>query len=83
LFPCLTKQHAKKMCEELEVSLHVFLISSLDGRFILGEGPGNYWIWGSVRPRDCMDAVAKKKIPPPHFPNGNRAPVFQPVAKSP
>jgi len=55
----------------VEVQLHAFLISALDGgewsashssRFIPGErAPGTQWIGGWFGPRASLEAVAKKE----------------------
>jgi hypothetical protein len=58
------------MYEGMEVKLHMFLNSALDGdkwsdlrvdRFTLGS----HWIGGWVGPRAGLDAVANRKIPSP------------------
>jgi hypothetical protein len=59
----------------VEVQLHTFFTSPLDGgersasrpgRFTLKyRAPGTHWIEGWVGPRAGLDAVAKRKIPIP------------------
>jgi hypothetical protein len=66
---CLTKHHAMKVWWEVEVQIHAFLTSALDGcqwsvsrpgRFILRErAPGNHCIGGWVGTRAGLDAVVK------------------------
>jgi hypothetical protein len=68
----LTKHHAMKAYLGVEVYLHAFLISALDGnnrsasrtgRFIPRErAPVTHWIGGWVGPRAGLDAVVKRKI---------------------
>jgi hypothetical protein len=65
----------------VEVYLHAFLSSALDGgewsaplpvRFTPSErAPGNHWIGGWVGPRAGLDAVVRKKFP---VPAGTRTP---------
>jgi len=72
---CLTKHRAVKAYGRVEVQLHVFLTSALDGdelsdsspgRFTFGERtPGTHQIGGWVGPRAGLDAVTKRKIPSP------------------
>jgi hypothetical protein len=72
---CLTKHHAMKVYWGMEVQLHTFLTSALDGgvwsalrpgRFTPGEkAPGTHWIGGWVGPRAVLGAVVKRKIPSP------------------
>jgi hypothetical protein len=69
----------------MEVYLHTFLTSGLDGvewlvsdpgRFITREvTPSTYWMGGWVNPRFGLDAVPKRNIPAPAE---NRIPVVQP-----
>jgi len=71
----------------VDVWLHAFLTSALDGgqwsasrpgRFTPRErGPGTHWIGGWVGPIVGLNAVAKRKIPASA---GNRTPVVQLVA---
>jgi hypothetical protein len=59
----------------VEVQLHSFLTSALDGgewspsrlgRFTPRErAPGTHWTGGWVGPRVVLDAVVKRKIPSP------------------
>jgi hypothetical protein len=68
---CLTKHHAVKTYVGMEVWLHPFLTSALDGdewsasrprHFTCGErAPGAYRIGGWVGPRASLDAEAKRK----------------------
>jgi hypothetical protein len=68
---CLTKYHDMKTYKRVEVQLHAFLISALDGgkwsatrsdRFTAGERtPGTHWIGGWVGPRAGLEAVEKRK----------------------
>jgi hypothetical protein len=84
---CLTKHHAMKMYWGVEVWLHAFLISALDGgewsasrlgRFTPRErAPGTHWIGGWVGPRAVLEAVVKKKIPSPHWREGHKLQVFE------
>jgi hypothetical protein len=72
---CLTKLHTMKTYWGVEVQLHAFLTSALDGgewsasrsgRFTPREGtPGTHWIEGWVSPRAVLDAVVKRKTPSP------------------
>jgi hypothetical protein len=72
---CLTKHHAMKTYWGVEVQLHAFLTSALDGgewsasrpgRFTPREkAPFTHWIGGSVGPRADLDAVVKRKISSP------------------
>jgi hypothetical protein len=69
---CLTKHEAMKAYEGVEVQLHVFLNSALDGcewsaarpdSFTPGERTaGAHFLGGWVDPRACLNAVAKRKI---------------------
>jgi hypothetical protein len=71
---CLAKYYGKKMSGEVELLLHAFLTSVLDGdewsasrpgRFILEErAPGTHWIDGWVGPSVCMEAIKKSKVVP-------------------
>jgi hypothetical protein len=75
----------------VEVQLHVFLTSTLDGgewsasrpgRFTPGvRAPGTHLIGGCEDPRASLDAVAKRKNPIIEFP-GSITLVVQPVAQS-
>jgi hypothetical protein len=87
---CLTKHHAMKTYCGVEVQLHAFLISVLDGgewsasrpgRFTARErAPGTRWIGGWVGPRAVLDAV-KRKILSPRRESNPRTPIIQPVAQ--
>jgi hypothetical protein len=70
---CLTKHHDMKMYWGVEVELHTFLNSGLDGgewsASLLGRfnppgerTTGAHWIGGCVGPRTSLDAVGEKKI---------------------
>jgi hypothetical protein len=71
----LTEHHAMKGYWGVEVPLHTFLTSALDGgewsashpgRFAPREGfTGTHWIGGWVGPRAGLDAVGRRKIPSP------------------
>jgi hypothetical protein len=60
----------------MEVQLHAFLTSAVDGsewsasrpgRFTLRERtPDTHWIGGYVGPRAGLDAVVRRKIPSPY-----------------
>jgi hypothetical protein len=73
----------------VEVQLHAFLTSALDGgewstsrpdRFTPGErAPGTHWIGGWVGSRAVLDAVVKRKIPSPRRESNPRTPIVQPV----
>jgi len=73
-----------KRIEGVEVSLHAYLTSALDGgewsasrpgRFTPGKGVTvTHWIRGWVGPRAGLGAVAKRKI---LVPTGNRTPIIQ------
>jgi hypothetical protein len=72
---CLTKHHAMKTHWGVEVQLHAFLTSALDGGewsasrpgcFTPKErSPGTHWIGGWVCPRALLDAVMKRQISSP------------------
>jgi hypothetical protein len=71
----------------VEIWLHAFLTSVLDGnewsasrpgRFTSKENSGTHWIGGRVGPRAGLDVVAKIKS----FPERNPAPVVQLVPYS-
>jgi hypothetical protein len=74
---------------EVELQLHGFLISALDGsewsdsrpgRFIPRENvPDTHWIGGWVVPRADLDAVVKREIPSPC--RDSNSPIIQPVAE--
>jgi hypothetical protein len=74
----------------VEVKLHTFLTSALDGvqwlascagSFIPRERvPDTHWIGGWVGPRVVLDAVVKRKIPNPRRELNPRTPIVQPVA---
>jgi hypothetical protein len=71
----LTEHHVMKAHWGVEVCLHAFLTSALDGggwsasrpgRFIPRErAPGTHWIGGWVGPRASLDAVVRRKLPSP------------------
>jgi hypothetical protein len=75
----------------VEVWLHAFLTSALDGdersasrpgRFTPTErAPGNHWIGGRVGSGAVLDAVVRRKIPRPRRELNSRAPIVQPVAQ--
>jgi hypothetical protein len=75
----------------VEVYLHAFLTSALDGGEWLASRPGGstprerapdtHWIGGWVGPRAVLDAVVKKKIPIPSRESSPRTPIVQPVAQ--
>jgi hypothetical protein len=89
---CLTKHHAMKMYWGVEVKLHAFLTSALNGgewsasrpgRFTPREtAPGTHWIGGWMDPKASVDAVVKRKIPSPRRESNPRTPIFQPVVHS-
>jgi hypothetical protein len=71
---CLTKHHAMKTYWEVELQLHAFLTSALEGggewsasrpcRFTPGERtPGIHWMGFWVGPRAGVEEVAKKNMP--------------------
>jgi hypothetical protein len=67
LFLCLTENHAMKVYWGVEVELHAFLTSTLDGSEWLASRPahstpGAHWIRGWVGPRTGLDAVVNRKI---------------------
>jgi hypothetical protein len=74
----------------VEVQLHAFLISALDGGELWASRPGHFtpreralgihWIGGRVGPRTGHDAVEKRKIPSPYR-DSNPHPIIQPVAQ--
>jgi hypothetical protein len=80
----LIKLHAMKTKGAVEVQLHAFLTSPLDGDecsasrsglFNLTERtPNNHWIGECVGPRTGIDAMVKREIP---VSAGNRTPVVQ------
>jgi hypothetical protein len=75
----------------VEVQLHAFLTSALDGgewsasrsdRFTPRErAPGTHWIGGWVGPRAVLDTVVKRKIPSPRWESNPITPIVQPVAQ--
>jgi hypothetical protein len=75
----------------VEVEIHAYLTSALDGgkwsaslpgRFTPKErAPGTHWIWGRVNPRAVLDAVVKRKIPSPRRESNPSTPIVQPVAQ--
>jgi hypothetical protein len=72
----------------VDVQLHAFLTSALDGgewsasrpgRFTHREGtPGTHWIGGWVGPRAVLDAVVKRKISSPCRESNSRTLIVQP-----
>jgi hypothetical protein len=70
----------------VEVEVHIFLTSALDGgqwsasrpgRFTLGErAPGTHWVGGWVGTRAVLDAVVKRKIPSPRRESNPRTPII-------
>jgi hypothetical protein len=72
----LTKHHAMKTYWGVEVYLHAFLTSALDGgewsasrpgHFTPKErAPGTHWIGSLVGPRASLDAMVRRKIPSPY-----------------
>jgi hypothetical protein len=72
LFLCLTKHHTMETYGGMDVQLHVFITSALDGGkwsashpsyFTPGEGTySTHWIGGRVGPRANLDVVARRKI---------------------
>jgi len=84
---CLTKYHAMKTYWGVEVNLHVFVTSALDGGEPSASNPGcltpretalgTHWMGDWVGPRAGKEAVVKRKSP---CPVRNRAPVVQLVA---
>jgi hypothetical protein len=75
----LTKHHTMKTYCGVEVQIHAFLTSALDGGEWSASQPGHFnrrerahgthWIGDWVGPRAVLDTVAKRKIPSPA---GNR-----------
>jgi hypothetical protein len=75
----------------VEVKLHAFLTSVLDGgewsasrpsRFTPKEiTPGTHWIGGWVGSRAVLDAVVKRKIPIPRRESNPRTPIVQPISQ--
>jgi hypothetical protein len=75
----------------VEIQLHAFLTSALDGsewsascpgHFIPRERtPGTIWIGDWVGPRAVLDAVVKRKIPSLRRESNPRTPIVQPVAQ--
>jgi hypothetical protein len=89
---CLTKHHAMKTYGRVEVWLHTFLASALDGDEWSASRPSRVTPGGKSPPpsiplnrrlcvdtRVCLDAVAKRKEKP--FPTHaqNRTPIVHPV----
>jgi hypothetical protein len=87
---CLTMHHEMKTYWGVEVYLHAFLTSALDGgewsasrpgRFTPKErAPGTHRIRGWVGPRAVPDAVVKRKISSLHRESNPRTPIVQPAA---
>jgi hypothetical protein len=70
----------------VEVQLHAFLISALDGGEWSASRPreryrGTHWIGGWVGPVAVLDTVVKIKIPSPRRESNPRTPIVQPVAQ--
>jgi hypothetical protein len=75
----------------VEVELHAFLASALDGgewsvsrpgRFTPRErDPGTHWRGGWVGPRVVLDTVVKRKIPSLRQESNPRTPIIQSVAQ--
>jgi hypothetical protein len=75
----------------VEIYLHAFLTSALDGgewsasrpgRFTSRErAPGTHWIGGWVGLRAVLDAVMNRKIPSSRRESNPRNPIVQPVAQ--
>jgi hypothetical protein len=75
----------------VDVQLHAFLTSTLDGgewsashpgRLTPRErAPGTQWIGGWVGPRAVLDTVVKRKIPSPRRESNPRTPIVQAVAQ--
>jgi hypothetical protein len=75
----------------MEVQLHAFLISALNGgewsashpgRFTPRErAPGTHCIGGWVGPIAVLDAVVKRKILSPRRESNPKTPIVQPVAQ--
>jgi hypothetical protein len=89
----LTKYHAMKMYWGVEVYLHAFLTSALDGgewsalrpgRFTHRKrAPGTHWIGGWVGPRAVLDTVVKRKIPSLHRESNPRTPIVRSLVAIP
>jgi hypothetical protein len=67
----LTKHHAMKTYWGMEVDLHAFFTSALDGgewsvsrpgRFTYRGAPGTHWIGGWVGPRAGLDMASKRNL---------------------
>jgi hypothetical protein len=88
---CLTKHHSMKTYWGVEVLLHAFLTSALDGgewsasrpgRFTPRErAPGTHSIGGWVGPRAVLNAMVKREIPSPCRKSNPRTPIVQPIAQ--
>jgi hypothetical protein len=75
----------------VEVKLHAFFTSEINGRewsaslpghFNLRErATGTHWIGGWVGPRAVLDAVVKRKIPSSRQESNPRTSIVQPVAQ--
>jgi hypothetical protein len=75
----------------VELWLHAFLTSALDGgewsasrpgRFTTRErAPGTHWIGGWVGLRAVLDTVVKRKFPRPRRESNSRTPIVLPVAQ--
>jgi len=82
---CLTKHQVLKTCEGVEVKLHTFLASILDGElhspaaYPRGKVPGTHWIGGWLCLTAGLDAVEKRKIPLT-APSKNQTPVVRLIA---
>jgi hypothetical protein len=88
---CLTKHHVMKTYWGVEVYLHAFLISALDGGEWSTSRPGRFTprerasathpIGGWLGPRAILDAVVKRKIPSPLQESNPKTPIVQPVTQ--
>jgi hypothetical protein len=87
----LTKHHAMKAYWGVEVQLHAFLTSAVDGgewsasrsgHFTPKErGRGTHSIGGWVGPRAVLDAMVKRKIPRLRRKSNSRTPIVHPAAQ--
>jgi hypothetical protein len=81
--------HAFKTYSGVEVQLHAFLTSELDGgewlpsrpgRFTPREwAPGTHWIGGWVGSRVFLEAMVKRRIPSRRRESNPRIPIVQPI----
>jgi hypothetical protein len=80
-----------KRIDGVEVKLHAFLTSTLDGvewsasrpgRFISRERDhGTHWIGGWVGPRTLLDVAVNRKIPRPRRESNPRTLIVHPIAR--